>query len=403
MSPGAPNEMTNHRALAGRAAVAVTGAIALLAGTAMTAAPAAAGTGERLRHDVREIERLGVTGVVAEVRTPDGRFTARAGVADRRTGRPAQPGDHFRAASVTKTYVATVVLQLVGEGRLSLDDTVDEWLPGLVRGNGNDGRRITIRHLLQHTSGLHDYLSEIPLQRSAEDYREHRFDRYTPDRLVALALKHEPGFQPGETNPDGTPKWSYSNTGYALLGMIIEKASGKDWRVQVRDRVIRPLRLHGTHTPGHRATLPRPFLRGYRQYEEGAPPTDVTLLDPSVAGASGGMITTVSDDNRFFRALIGGRLVPRVLLAEMQRTVPTGWDGAYQGSRYGLGLFWFPLRCDRAGYWAHGGDMLGHMVREGVRADGGRSVSVAMSTQLTGGGGERLNTAAAEAVENALC
>lgn len=390
-----------RRALSG--GVAVTGAIGVLAGTAVAGVPAAAGTRGGLHEDVQEIRRLGVTGVVAEARTPRGRVTAAAGVADRRTGRPAHPGAHVRAASVTKTYVATVVLQLAAEGRLSLDDTVDAWLPGLVRGNGNDGRAITIRHLLQHTSGLHDYSSGLTMMESAEGFRAHRFDRYTAGRLVRLALKHEPDFRPGETNPDGTPKWRYSNTGYVLLGMVIEKATGKDWRAQVRDRIIRPLRLNGTGVPHHRAALPRPFLRGYHQFDQGGPLTDVTLLDPSVAGASGAMTTTVADDNRFFRALLGGRLLPPAQLAEMKRTVPTGWDGPYAGARYGLGLLWLPLHCDRAGYWSHGGDMFGYKLREGVRADGARSVSIAMSAQLAGDRGERQEAAAVGAVRNALC
>ncbi|WUI01021.1 beta-lactamase family protein [Spirillospora sp. NBC_00431] len=378
-------------------------AAAPAAQAAAPAQPAGGGAVERLRRDVEGLHRLGVTGVLAEARLPEGRIAARAGAADLRTGRPVPPGGHFRAASITKTYVATVVLQLAGEGRLSLDDTVDEWLPGLVRGDGNDGRRITIRHLLQHTSGLHNFLLDIPLLESADYYREHRFDAYTPERLVALALAHEPDFEPGETNPDGTPKWNYSNTGYVLLGMVIKRVTGKSWQDEVGDRVLRRLRLHGTYVPGHRVTLRRPFVRGYHQYGAGAPLTDVTLLDPSVADASGAMITTAADNNRFFRALIGGRLVPPHLLAQMQRTVPTGWDGPYEGSRYGLGLFWYPLRCDRAGYWAHGGDMLGYKVREGVRAGGGRAVTVAMASQLAGEPAERQGMAVRETIENVLC
>lgn len=387
----------------GRRALAVTGTVLLTTVAAVAPASAGAGPRERLRRDVQELHRIGVTGVLAEARTPHGRFTARAGVADLRTGRPVPPGAHFRAASITKTYVATVVLQLVGEGRLNLDDTVEKWLPGLVRGNGNDGRDITIRHLLQHTSGLHDYLEEIPLLRSADLYREHRFDPYTPERLVALALDHEPDFQPGETHPDGTPKWNYSNTGYVLLGMIIKRVTGKDWRDEVGHRVIRPLRLRGTYIPEHRVTLRRPFVRGYHQYGADAPLTDTTLLNPSVADAAGAMITTAADHNRFFRALIGGRLLPPPLLAEMQRTVPTRRDGADEGPRYGLGLFWYPLRCDRAGYWAHGGDMLGYKIREGVRAGGGRVVTVAMASQLAGEPRERQDMAARETIENVLC
>ncbi|WP_395970785.1 serine hydrolase domain-containing protein [Actinomadura sp. 1N219] len=395
------------RARRRRGPLAVTGALILTAGVAVApgsaSASAGADPGDRLRRDVEGLHRLGITGVLAEAHTPEGRIAARAGVADLRTGRPVPPGAHFRAASITKTYVATVVLQLAGEGRLRLDDTVERWLPGLVRGNGNDGRKITVRHLLQHTSGLHNFLLDVPLLESAGYYREHRFDDYTPERLVGLALAHEPDFQPGETHPDGTPKWNYSNTGYVLLGMIIKRASGKDWQDEVGDRVIRPLRLHGTYVPGNRVTLRRPFVRGYHQYGADAPLTDVTLLDPSVADASGAMITTLGDNNRFFLALIGGRLVPAPLLAQMQQTVPTRWDGPYGGSRYGLGLFWYPLRCDRAGYWAHGGDMLGYKIREGVRADGGRAVTVAMATQLAGEPADRQGMAARTTIENALC
>nr|BFE77775.1 hypothetical protein GCM10020093_003760 [Planobispora longispora] len=131
---------------------------------------------------------------------------------------------------MTKTFVATVVLQLAEEGTLSLDDTVERWLPGVVKGNGNDGGAITIRHLLQHTSGIPE---AYPSFASLEDYLKHRYDPFTAEQIVAEAVKRKPGFAPGKD-------WMYSNTGYLLISMIIEKATGNPWHVEVRDRVSRP-------------------------------------------------------------------------------------------------------------------------------------------------------------------
>ncbi|AKG46826.1 beta-lactamase [Streptomyces xiamenensis] len=138
---------------------------------------------------------------------PDGRdLVATSGVAAVGTGRPVPGNCCFRMAGTGKALVATVVLQLVDEGELALDDTVDRWLPGLVDGNGNDGSRITVRQLLQHTSGLHD---DIPGFATPQQYYVHRYDTYTPQEIVARATRHRPDFAAG----DG---WAYSNTGYVL-------------------------------------------------------------------------------------------------------------------------------------------------------------------------------------------
>lgn len=132
------------------------GIAALLVAGVASAVPRPAGTSQvkQLREDTEAIHALGVSGVQARVIAPDGRqAVATSGTADLDTGRPVPSDGYFRMASTAKTLVATVVLQLVAEGDLSLEDTVDHWLPGVVRGNGNDGRSITVRHLLQHTSG----------------------------------------------------------------------------------------------------------------------------------------------------------------------------------------------------------------------------------------------------------
>ncbi|MGH8882673.1 MAG: serine hydrolase domain-containing protein, partial [Stackebrandtia sp.] len=156
-----------------RLAVAL-GAVALLAGGVTACAePAHLSSGEQLRRDVEAIHALGVSGLQARMIGPDGRPTvATSGTADVNTGSPVAPDGYFRMASTSKTFVATVILQLAAEAAVSLDDTVEHWLPGVVQGNGNDGNRITIRHLLTHTSGIHD---DLPGYTSPDEYYQQRY------------------------------------------------------------------------------------------------------------------------------------------------------------------------------------------------------------------------------------
>src|SRR5204863_2019463 len=145
--------------------------------------------------------------------------------------------------------------QLVGEKKLTLEDTVDRWLPGVVSGNGNDGRKITVRQLLQHTSGLTDYLTGMPWLFSQEGFEQHRFDSVDPEQAAALAMTFPPQFAPGA-------KWDYSNTNYLLAGMIIKAVTGHDWRIEVRNRIIVPLHLRHTYLPGNNPDIPGPHAVG---------------------------------------------------------------------------------------------------------------------------------------------
>jgi hypothetical protein len=137
----------------------------------------------------------------------------RRGIADLRTGAAVPFDGYFRAASNTKTFIAVVVLQLVGEGRLTLEDTVERWLPGVVFGNGNDGRQITVTNLLQHTSGIFNRASAIPSLQSPEGYLAHRLDQFDAADLVAIAMQHPPDFAHGT-------HWGCSTTNYVLLGLF---------------------------------------------------------------------------------------------------------------------------------------------------------------------------------------
>ncbi|SNY51569.1 serine hydrolase domain-containing protein [Paractinoplanes atraurantiacus] len=341
----------------------------LVAGAAGPAAAAASQNrhgDQRLQAAADDLHRLGITGVQALSRV-DGR-TGRALAGD-------APADgYFRMGSNTKTFLAVVVLQLAGERRLSLDDTVDHWLPGVVSGNGNDGRRITLRQLLQHTSGLYNYTNTLEGLDSYEGYLAHRRDHYDLADLVALAMKHEPVFAPGTS-------WDYSNTNYILAGMIVEKATGRPWPAEVTNRIIRPLGLRHTSYPGDRATLPAPHAKAHQQWTPDGPLYDTTILNPTVAASAGGLITTPADLARFWQALQQGRLLAPRQMADMHRTVPAEtWQ---DGTRYGLGIEFIPNRC--GGYWAHGGDVPGSHTANAVSPNGKRVVVLSLTTQPASG------------------
>lgn len=344
-----------------------------------------------LQRDADAIRGTGLVGVLASAAGPDGRRSARAGPGSISTGRPVPLDGEFRIGSVTKTFVATVVLQLAGEGRLSLNDTVAHWLPAVVDRNGNDGRRITIRELLQMTSGIYDYVYDLPVLASAAGFKASRFRTYTPKELVALAMRHRPLFAPGTSA-------LYSNTNYVLLGMIIKRVTGRSWAHEVNARIIRPLGLRHTVTPGTYPYIRGPHADGYSAF--GGPTLiNVTALNPSAADAAGSMISTTADLTRFYTALTGGRLLAPAQLAEMETTIaaPGGAEGI-PGARYGLGLDWFPLPCG-GGYFGHAGGIPGYSTWDAVAPRTGRSVVVSM----TGDEGTRTQHAINALVDRELC
>ncbi|MEU5106298.1 serine hydrolase domain-containing protein [Streptomyces sp. NPDC021354] len=380
----------------------VTAALAALTAVAalMAAAPGPApgrGAAEALRRDTETVHTAGAVGAAAVLDTPSGTVGAHAGQADLRTGAPMRADAHYRAGSTVKTFVATVALQLVGEGRLSLDDTVDRWLPGVVSGHGNDGRRITVRQLLQHTSGLRGYTSVrevFPAGYSARGYYENRFRHYTAEELVDGATRYPPNSTPGAA-------YRYSNTNYVVVGMIVERVTGHPWRAEVRDRIIRPLKLTGTTLPGDRPYLPAPYAHGYHTYAEDGRRVDTTIFNSTAADASGDLVTTPHDINRFFTTLLTGRLLRPAEFAEMRRTVPIPDD---PGRGAGLGLETTPLSCGGF-YWHHGGNALGYSSENGVTTDGRRAVTVSTNSfdEADTARQERADKAVKALIDHALC
>ncbi|MFJ2769581.1 serine hydrolase domain-containing protein [Streptomyces sp. NPDC087300] len=334
------------------AAVAFTAfAVPAHAESGKAAEHAASGKGHAATQ--REMDALvaaGTPGVTAAAVEKGAVWKGTSGVGDLRTGAPRGTEDRFRMGSITKAFVATVLLQMEAEGRLDLDDTVEHWLPGVVRGNGNDGRAITVRQLLNHTSGLFNYTDDTDFQHRnlLAGFPEHRYDTHSPRELIRVALAHEPDFAPGARH-------SYSNTGYVLAGLIIEKVSGHSYGHEVRERVIEPLGLRSTSLPGTDPSLPKPSGRAYSKLSRDPAATkiyDVTENNMSWAWAAGEGVSTTGDLNRFFSALLRGELMPAKQLAAMKKTVPTPDNDLYSG--YGLGLYKARTSCG-AELWGHTG------------------------------------------------
>ncbi|MFJ7197577.1 MULTISPECIES: serine hydrolase domain-containing protein [unclassified Streptomyces] len=370
--------ISRRTGLAATAAALLTGA----SGHAATAAAAprrAPGTGGRLQSDVDAVLATGATGVLAEVQSARDRTTARAGSAVLDAPHHPVPWDaYYRIGSDTKTFTATLALQLVGEGRLALTDTVERWLPGAVRGNGNDGGRITVADLLRQTSGLNDYLAVSPDAADAftpDGYRRSRFRTTAPEAQLKAALSRPPLWLPDPGRPAGERRWGYSNTNYVLAGLIIEQVTGNPWTQEIHDRIIEPLGLRHTFTPGTSPYLPRPTATAYTWFPGRTRPTDTTTA--SGGGADGSVISTTHDHGVFLRALMSGRLLRPAQLAAMKETVVAeDWSPA-PGVRYGLGIAWRPVAGSRGGIWFHGGTHLGIVSESGVTPDGARSATSA--------------------------
>jgi D-alanyl-D-alanine carboxypeptidase len=337
-------------------ALATTAALVALLIVAAGAHDARSRSPASLQQLVRDLVADGAPGALAVVRTPTGTRRAASGFARLEPKARLRSRDRFRIASVTKPFVATVVLQLAGERRLSLDDPVERWLPHAVPNGGS----ITARELLAHTSGLFDYDEDDEWVRAriADPGRD-----WSPEELVAIAVSHPPLFAPGAG-------WSYSNTNYVLLGLVVEAVTGRSLADELQARLFRPLGLRSTSFPSG-ATLDGRYAHGYFVSRPPMPfPTgtliDVsTILSPSAWGA-GQIVSNADDLTRFFAALLEGRLLRAPQLAAMKTDVAA--------SGYGLGLRIAHTACGTA--YGHDGDVPGYRNVVWASADGRRIVSL---------------------------
>jgi D-alanyl-D-alanine carboxypeptidase len=326
------------------------------------------------------VDAKAVTAALVLVRE-DGRDRAlAAGVRDVRSKAPADADGHFRVGSVTKTFVATVLLQLADEGKLGLDDTVARHLPGALP----EGSPITVRQVLDHTSGLFDYAGAGIPGWSVRDYRprETLYDQ-TPQELLAVGLSKPPYFKPGGG-------WRYSNTNYVIAAMLIEKLTGNPYAKEIEGRILRPLGMRHTLLPGHRKDLPRPHARGYAPY--GGKMVDATRMNPSLEYGAGEIISTTADLATFYDALLGGKLTSQGALKQMRTLRDAG-----HGMGYGLGLQAFPLPCGGKVY-GHSGGTFGYLTYA-LRSDAGRTLVLSANPYT----GELPGDALAKALKTVFC
>lgn len=318
--------------------VATVTATSLLALTTVGVASADTSSVDRkvVQQALDQITQSGAAlGVQARVTDGRQRFTATSGTAELNTTRPVPENGRYRVGSITKTFVSTVLLQLAGEGKADLDAPVVRYLPGLV------DNRITVRQVLQHTSGLFNYTDALPL--SPDEFEKIRYKNWSPQELLALSTSKPLDFEPGT-------KWNYSNTNYVVAGLLIEKLTGRPYEKAVEQRILKPLRLKDTEVPGNKIAISGPHARAY--WTVAGKPSEITRLNPSVAWAAGEMISTTRDLDTFVTALSSGRLLKPAQQQEISKTTAVSPE-------YGLGLQVQTLPCGTK-VWGHGGGIPGY-------------------------------------------
>ncbi|MBJ8110204.1 beta-lactamase family protein [Bacillus cereus group sp. N6] len=317
-----------------------------------------------VKQAVRDTLQLGFPGILAKTSEGGKTWSYAAGVANLSSKKPMKTDFRFRIGSVTKTFTATVVLQLAEENRLNLDDSIEKWLPGVIQGNGYDDKQITIRQLLNHTSGIAEYTrsKSFNLMDTKKSYRA--------EELVKMGSSMPPDFAPGKS-------WSYSNTGYVLLGILIETVTGNSYAEEIENRIIEPLELSNTFLPGNSSVIPgTKHARGYIQLDGASEPKDVTYYNPSMGSSAGDMISTADDLNKFFSYLLGGKLLKEQQLKQMLTTVPTG-EAAL--GRYGLGIYETKLP-NGVSIWGHGGSIPGFVTFAGGTLGGKHTLAVNLNS-----------------------
>ncbi|QGV82023.1 class A beta-lactamase-related serine hydrolase [Streptomyces ficellus] len=323
-----------------------------------------------LRDALTAIHQAGMYGTFSSVRNGSARWTGAAGFADRDTHRPVRPQVRQRAGSITKTFTAVAVLQQVARGRIELDAPVGRYLPDLIP--GERGRTITVRMLLNHTSGLGDHvLGAFPglLEDPGKALDARRFHRFAPEELVRI------GLETPAPKPLGTH--SYSNTNYVIAGLLLREVTGLEPEEYITRHVIRKAGLRHTYFPKS-PYLTGPHTKMYESmYGMIEPARDYSAYDMSWCGVAGSLVSTADDLNSFYRQLLTGKLLPPAELRAMKTTVP-GHDtppGEEAVMKYGLGLYTLRLP-DGRWYWGHDGGVFGAGTWVLSTEDGRRQVAV---------------------------
>ncbi|WP_371565476.1 serine hydrolase domain-containing protein [Streptomyces canus] len=334
-------DLRRRSILAGALAVPLT---AGLPTSSASAHSACAPDGEALRSALAGLPDADATAALVRVGGTGGSWRGSSGVHDLESGRPADPDARFRAGSTTKVVTAATVLRLVSEGRIDLNTPVQRYLPGILSARF---RPVTVRHLLNHTSGIPagDGLGD-----TFEEVYAHRFDTLTPQRVAASAGAKQPEFCPGRQQ-------HYLNINYTFLGLLIERVTGRSYAAEAARLVLAPARMRDTYFPGTDPRVLGPHNRGYQAVKRADGTTefvDVTEWNQADRFAAGDMISTIADLERLLTGLFRGRIVEWPQLKEVF-SVPSGITGASY-SAGGLQRF----ESDGKVYWVKSGGRYGY-------------------------------------------
>jgi CubicO group peptidase (beta-lactamase class C family) len=316
---------------------------AQVTGGTITLEPALQRTLQQALDGTREAD---VPGATIAIISPAGSWFGTSGVANIQTRAPLKADDRFQIGSITKTFVATTVLQLVQEGKLSLDDKLTKLLPDRVTKNIPNAANITLKQLLQHTSGIADYTDVLFTQAATNPGVF--LQEWQPEELVGLINGVPPLVNPGEA-------WRYSSTNFILAGLIIEETTGKTIGREIRDRILTPLGLKNTFFATEE-TVTGGVVSGYWDFDRDGRLNDITGASLSWAGAAGAMVSNTQDLDTFARNLFKGNLLKPEILAQMLTTVPTNEPDNY--SSYGLGVG--TIESTNRLWYIHRGQTLGY-------------------------------------------
>ncbi|MFD8986121.1 serine hydrolase domain-containing protein [Streptomyces sp. NPDC059564] len=377
----------NRRLAISAALLAVVAGVA--PATAAQAAPAAPATAlpapdlEALQAALQNTLAAGAPGAMARISGVDGVQTKTAGVRDKVTGAAMDTQARFRIGSVTKTFSSVVLLQLVAEQKIELDQPVNRYLPGLLPDD-----RITVRHLMTHRSGLSDYTNAM-FNDTVPGFESVRNKVFGYQELVQLSLKEPRTTEPGVA-------YSYSNTNFVVVGMLIEKVTGHPVVKEYDRRIIKPLKMRDTSYVHPDTKIKGLHANGYLHPDQaGLPLVDSTEQTVSWAQSAGAMISSAADLNTFTSALVTGKLLSPQMLDQMLTVTPTD---ATNTRFYGLGLRRYDLSCGTSVY-GHTGTVQGFYTYAFSTRDGKRSLAAMANTSNKGAA----NTALGGTLEAAFC
>ena len=315
-----------------------------------------------------------VPGIIVGIWTPEFTYKKAVGKADLKTGVDRKFDDKIRIGSITKTFVATVILQLAEEGKLGLDDPLSKFYPEVPNSSN-----ITIRQILDMTSGLVDYLDD-PL--ANQSMFEQRMNKYSPEDFLLVVIDRKPYFAPGKG-------WRYSNGNYNILGMMIEKITGNKIEDEINNRIIKPLGLLNTSYP----LIPEiegQYSHGYMVDSVTGETIDVTLIEPSITWAAGCMISNVDDLKIYGEALAKGTMLSSKMQEERLKFVNTG---VVDFVKYGLGIF------SLGGFIGHNGGITGYNTTMGYHPELETMIIVSVNEfGLQGGVSDKIFTMIADLI-----